>query len=175
MCRGASLHTLTETRLPAAWALAEATARTSELPSITASDVDLPSGSVRIHGSSRTRPRRGFLSDWGIRQLKRRLDTSASAGAANMAVIYKAIGVEHRGRRPRAPPSPGLCDDPGSPPMPPCVQHRSLPGRVVACWTRAWRSRRSLAGSASAAWTVPRTSSGLIGAVGEASRWPGGS
>ena len=89
MCRGASLHTLTETRLPAAWALAEATARTSELPSIMASDVDLPSGIVRIHGSSRTRPRRGFLSDWGIQQLRRRLDTPASAGAADTAVIYK--------------------------------------------------------------------------------------
>ena len=89
MCRGASLHTLTETRLPAAWALAEATARTSELPSILKSDVDLPSGIVRIHGSSRMRPRRGFLSDWGIQQLRRRLDTSASAGAADTAVIYK--------------------------------------------------------------------------------------
>jgi site-specific recombinase XerD len=40
VCRGVSLHTLTETRLPAAWALAEATARTSELPSILASAVD---------------------------------------------------------------------------------------------------------------------------------------
>jgi site-specific recombinase XerD len=89
MCRGASLHTLTETRLPAAWALAEATARTSELPSIMASDVDLPCGIVRIHGSSRTRPRRGFLSDWGIQQLRRRLDTLSSAGAEDRAVIYK--------------------------------------------------------------------------------------
>lgn len=89
VCRAASLHTLTETRLPAAWALAEATARTSELPSILASDVDLFSGTVRIPGSSRTRPRRGFLSDWGIQQLKRRLDNPASAGAANTAVIYK--------------------------------------------------------------------------------------
>jgi integrase family protein with SAM-like domain len=33
VCRRASLNTLVETRLPAAWALAEATARTSELPS----------------------------------------------------------------------------------------------------------------------------------------------
>ena len=88
-CRGASLHTLTETRLPAAWALAEATVRTSELPSILASDVALPSGIVRIPGSSRTLPRRGFLTDWGIQQLKRRLDNPASAGAANTAVIYK--------------------------------------------------------------------------------------
>jgi len=89
MCRGASLHTLTETRLPAAWALAEATARTSELPSIRESDVDLPSESVRIHGSSRTQPRSGSLSNWGIQQLRRRLDTLASTGAEDTAVIYK--------------------------------------------------------------------------------------
>lgn len=88
-CRGASLHTLIETRLPAAWALAEATARTSELPSIMASDVDIPAGIVRIHGSSKTRPRRGFLSDWGTQQLRRRLDTLASAGAEDTAIIYK--------------------------------------------------------------------------------------
>lgn len=89
VCRGASLRTLVETRLPAVWALAEATARTSELPSIKESDIDLPSGIVRIRGSSRTQPRRGFLSDWGIQQLRRRLDTLASAGAEDAAVIYK--------------------------------------------------------------------------------------
>ena len=40
LCRSFSLHTLTETRQPAAWALAEATARTSEIPLIRASHVD---------------------------------------------------------------------------------------------------------------------------------------
>jgi len=89
VCRGASLRTLLETRLPAVWALAEATARTAELPSILQSDIDLLLGTVRIHGSSRTQPRRGFLSDWGIHQLRRRLDTLASAGAEDTAVIYK--------------------------------------------------------------------------------------
>jgi site-specific recombinase XerD len=89
VCRGASLRTLVETRLPAVWALAEATARTSELPSIMESDINLPSGIVRIHGSLRTQPRRGFLSNWGIQQLRRRLDTLASAGAEDTAVIYK--------------------------------------------------------------------------------------
>jgi site-specific recombinase XerD len=88
-CRRASAHTLAETRLPAAWALAEATARTSELPFILASDVDLASGIVRIHGSSRTQPRLGFPSGWGIQQLKKRLDILVSAGAEDTAVIYK--------------------------------------------------------------------------------------
>jgi site-specific recombinase XerD len=89
VCRGASVSTLLETRLPAVWALAEATARTSELPSILQSDVDLASRIVRIHGSSRTQPRRGSLSNWGTQQLRRRLDTLASAGAEDTALIYK--------------------------------------------------------------------------------------
>jgi site-specific recombinase XerD len=88
MCRGASLHTLTETRLPAAWALAEATARTSELHSIPASAVDLASGSVWIQGSSRTQPRRGSLSGWGTQQLRRRLESFASVGHEDTPVVY---------------------------------------------------------------------------------------
>jgi site-specific recombinase XerD len=88
-CRGASLHTLTETRLPAAWALAEATARTSELPNVLASAVDLAKRTVWIQGSSRTQPRHGFLSAWGTRQLSRRLETLASAGAKDSAVVYE--------------------------------------------------------------------------------------
>jgi integrase/recombinase XerC len=89
LCRGASLHTLTATRLPAAWALAEATARTSELPSVLASDVDLSSGTVWIQGSSRTQPRRGVLSTWGIQQLSRRLEKLASVGNDDRPVIYE--------------------------------------------------------------------------------------
>jgi site-specific recombinase XerD len=89
VCRGASLSTLLETRLPAVWALAEATARTSELPSILALDIDLHSGVVRISGSSRTRPRRGFLTNWGIQQLARRLDIVASSGTEDTAIVYE--------------------------------------------------------------------------------------
>ena len=89
VCRRMSLHTLVETRLPAAWALAEATARTSELPLILKSDVDIPSGSVRIHGASKTQPRRGLLSDWGTQQLRRRLEALASGGAEDPTVIYE--------------------------------------------------------------------------------------
>ncbi len=40
VCRSFSLQTLTATRQPAAWALAEATARTSEIPHILVSDLD---------------------------------------------------------------------------------------------------------------------------------------
>jgi integrase len=74
-CRNAALRTLVETRQPAAWALAEATARTGEIGWIRASDVDLDGGRVWIHGQSRTETRWGDLSEWGVRQLRRRLRT----------------------------------------------------------------------------------------------------
>ncbi len=73
LCRAASLHTLTSTRLAAAWALAEASARSGELGHIRIADVDLDGGRVWLHGSSRTQPRWALLSEWGAKQLKRRL------------------------------------------------------------------------------------------------------
>ena len=79
-----------ETRQPAAWALAEATARTSELPAIRIRDVDLDEGRVWIAGSTKTDPRWGQLTDWGVETLARRiafLDSSPDA-----AVIYEGAG-----------------------------------------------------------------------------------
>lgn len=73
VCEAASLSSLTTTRLSAAWALAEATARTAELPSLTVDDLDLDQRRVWIHGSPRTTPRWGALTDWGVRQLERHL------------------------------------------------------------------------------------------------------
>src|SRR6266851_7512259 len=73
VCRSFSLQTLTATRQPAAWALAEATARTSEIPHILVSDLDLGNGRVWIHGSSKAEPRWGSLSEWGAIQLARRV------------------------------------------------------------------------------------------------------
>jgi integrase len=89
VCRAASLGTLHETRLPAAWALSEATARTSELALIRGSDVDLSSRVVRISGSSKTQPRRGFLTGWAIKQVRRRLDALTSRGTESRAIIYE--------------------------------------------------------------------------------------
>jgi integrase len=74
VCRSFAQHTLTETRLPAAWALAEATARTSELPHLRMRDVDLEAGRVWVWGSSRCEPRWGELTEWGRVQLERRID-----------------------------------------------------------------------------------------------------
>jgi integrase/recombinase XerC len=73
VCRTASLLSLTNTRLSATWALAEATARTAELPRLSVADLDLDQGRVWIHGSSRTEPRWGALTEWGVRQLERHL------------------------------------------------------------------------------------------------------
>ncbi len=71
--RSFSSKTLGETRQPAAWALAEATARTSELPAIRIRDVDLddrPSLDCREHED---RSRWGQLTDWGVETLARRI------------------------------------------------------------------------------------------------------
>src|SRR5439155_21004785 len=72
LCRSFALSTLTETRQPAIWALGEAAARTSEIPHIRLSDLDLDRQLVWIHGSGRTEPRWGRITDWGALQLRRR-------------------------------------------------------------------------------------------------------
>ena len=73
LCRAASMHSLTATRLTAAWGLAEATARSSELGHIRSRDLDLDGCRVWLHGSSRTEARWVPLSEWGTTQLERRL------------------------------------------------------------------------------------------------------
>ena len=73
LCRSHSLRTLTETRQPAAWALAEATARSAEIARIETRHIDLDHGRLWVPGSSKTEPRWATLSDWGMVQLERRL------------------------------------------------------------------------------------------------------
>lgn len=73
-CRAASVHTLNESRLPAAWALAEATATSSELAALSVRDLDLEASRVWIAGSSRTVPRWGQLDAWGLVVVKRRME-----------------------------------------------------------------------------------------------------
>jgi site-specific recombinase XerC len=55
------------------WGLAETSARTSEIPCLRTSDLDLIAGSVWIHGGRSTDPRPGTLTPWGTIQLARRL------------------------------------------------------------------------------------------------------
>jgi integrase/recombinase XerC len=88
LCRSASLSSLEATRLPAAWALAEATVRSGELHAVHVEDVCLERGRVLIRATSRTEKRWGELSDWGCRQLRRRLD----AIGERSCVIYAGDG-----------------------------------------------------------------------------------
>ena len=85
VCRSFSLQTLTATRQPAAWALAEATARTSEIHHILVSDLDFTNNRVWLHGSSKAEPRSGSLSDWGAAQLAGRVGSLKNALTDNPA------------------------------------------------------------------------------------------
>lgn len=70
-CRSFAERMRGETRYATAWALAEATARVTELEAIRAEDLDLEDGQVWIGGSSSTDARWSTLTDWGVHQLQR--------------------------------------------------------------------------------------------------------
>ena len=92
LCRAAALQSLTSTRLSAAWALAEATARTAELPHLCIADLDLAARRVWIHGSPRTKARWGGLSEWGAQQLERRIEVLARTGDQSTLLVYGGAG-----------------------------------------------------------------------------------
>ena len=98
VCRSFSLQTLTATRQPAAWALAEATARTSEIHHVLVSDLDLTNNRVWIHGSSKAEARWGSLSDWGATQLARRVGSLNDELTDDPAVVYEGSGSEESGQ-----------------------------------------------------------------------------
>jgi integrase/recombinase XerC len=89
VCRSFSLTSLTNTRMPAAWALAEATARTAEMPHIRVSDLDLESNRVWLHGSPRTVERWTPLTPWGAAQLERRI---AALDSVDAPLVYTGNG-----------------------------------------------------------------------------------
>jgi hypothetical protein len=91
--RSYSLHNIGATRGPAAWALGEATAITSELPCITTSDLDLDNRRVWLHGSNKRVERWATLTDWGVTQLERR----ARALQNTTHLIYQGTGSEESG------------------------------------------------------------------------------
>lgn len=87
--RAAALVTLDETRRPAVWALAEATATPSELPRVLPQHVDLRAGTVLLLGNSRVEPREAPLTVWGARVLERRL---GSTGGTDEPVVCEGSG-----------------------------------------------------------------------------------
>ena len=92
LCRSCSLTSLTDTRSPAAWALAEATATTAEIPAVRPGDVDLESATVRLAGSTKREPRSGQFSDWGRLQIERRLRYLASESSGASHIVYLGDG-----------------------------------------------------------------------------------
>jgi integrase len=90
LCRGHALWSLGESRRAAAWALAEATARSVEVGQIRVADVDLDGGRVWIHGGRTTRERWGGLSSWGVTHLGRRI--AALGGAPESLLVYGGSG-----------------------------------------------------------------------------------
>ena len=116
-CRSHALFHPGDLRHPVAWALAEATARTSEITTVAVADVDMDAGAVRLGGSSRSAPRTVAFTDWGFVQVRRRLQahrTSPSEpllpmrsrrvprASASMAVIevMRAAGIGGADLRP---------------------------------------------------------------------------
>ncbi len=74
LCRSVAQWSLNGSRRTAVWALAEATCRSSELPHVTADDVDLDSGRVWIAGGKATAQREGHLTGWGLAQVRARIE-----------------------------------------------------------------------------------------------------
>lgn len=99
LCRSFSQHTLTATRQPAAWALAEATGTTSELPHITIADIDLVLKRVWLHGSNKTFSRFGYLSEWGWSQLEQRVKHFGKKASPETRLIYAANGADELKQR----------------------------------------------------------------------------
>jgi integrase/recombinase XerC len=85
LCRSVAQWSLGGSRRAAVWALAEATCRSSELPNIASDDVDLDSGRVRIGGGKATLPREGQLTEWGLAQVRARIE---ELDAPSLPLVY---------------------------------------------------------------------------------------
>jgi site-specific recombinase XerD len=74
LCRSYALFHPADLRHPVAWALAEATARTHEIARVLVGDVAVAPRAVRLGGSPHCDARTVALTDWGMAQVRRRLD-----------------------------------------------------------------------------------------------------
>jgi integrase/recombinase XerC len=87
--RSFSLSSLAETRRPAAWALAEASARTSEIANVRVDEVDLAAGRVWLNGGTKVEARWGTLTTWGVDTLRRRI---AAIAGPDRPLVYEGKG-----------------------------------------------------------------------------------
>jgi integrase len=92
LCRSQAAQTLHETRQPAAWAVAEATATTSELSHVNLSDLDLRNERIWLYGGATTHPRWGSVSPWGLEQLERRVRILRRLGDSETPLVYEGKG-----------------------------------------------------------------------------------
>ncbi len=129
--RASSVATIGETFRPAAWALAEATATTHEIPRVLGLDIDVSRGTVWLGGSAKVEPRFSLLTEWGVRIISRRLqevgdDTLPVAylGEGTSAASMQASAATALGRTLRA---AGLTADPSVKP----ASLRAWAGRQV--------------------------------------------
>lgn len=90
VCRAASMYRFDGTRLPAAWALAEAGVRTGELANVTVGDSD--GRGLWSPGCRSAMPRRAALTDWGAAQLRRRV--ARLGDDPTQPVVYTGNGSE---------------------------------------------------------------------------------
>ncbi len=95
LCRSVAQWSLTGTRRAAIWALAEATCRSSEIPHIRPTDLDLAAGGVRIHGGKVTDERVGQLTEWGVERLHARL---AELDDPNSPITYSGRAAKGAGQ-----------------------------------------------------------------------------
>ncbi len=96
LCRACASWSLEDSRRAAAWALAEATCRTGELPFLTVGDVDVESGRVWLRGGRRLAPRWGYLSEWGRTQVEARV--AAVGEDVDRPLVYEGRDPEEGGR-----------------------------------------------------------------------------
>ncbi len=96
LCRAASVWSLEDTRRSAAWALAEATCRTGELPYIRVGDLDLDQKRVWLHGGRRQSARWGELSEWGAERIRFR--ATAGGADASTPLLYAGSDPREAGR-----------------------------------------------------------------------------
>ncbi|MGI8775027.1 MAG: hypothetical protein ACR2KQ_08455 [Actinomycetota bacterium] len=90
LCRSSALGDLSATARVAAWALAEASARSSEIAKARVGDLDLEAGGVRLAGSAKVEARVGLLTPWGREQLRRRVRVLGDD--PDTRLVYRAQG-----------------------------------------------------------------------------------